>query len=253
MRSANEDATDISAVEHSSSGSHDEPLNVGTAQVDSTVDRCARSGRDASGAQPVDGQIESEIRGSEIELALSVSAAEAPQVHLHLILTDRALLGLSDEPAEMIGHGTVPAQLARRLAVTGAGRPDDARTTLRRYLTDPVTGRLSDCDPRVRFFPDVMKEFLMVRDRVCRTPWCSAPIREGDHVVRRADGGPTTVDNGQGLCRLCNLVKESGSEQIGRWSSRPQPDGTIVITTPTGHRYLSPEPPATHDPDRPPA
>lgn len=168
--------------------------------------------------------------------------AGAPQIHLHLILTDRALLGVSNEPAELVGHGPVSADMARRLAVLGAGRADDARTTIRRYITDPVHGRLADCDPRVRSFPDVMKEFLMVRDRTCRTPWCGAPIRQYDHLDRHSDGGATTVDNGQGLCQQCNLVKESGSAEIGHWSSSRGRDGDIITTTPTGHRYVSPEP-----------
>lgn len=166
----------------------------------------------------------------------------APQIHLHLILTDRTLLGESDEPAELVGHGPVSPAMARRLAVLGAGRTDDARTTIRRYVTDPVNGRLSDCDPRARFFPDVMKEFLMVRDRTCRTVWCGAPIRHGDHVVRHSDGGGTTVGNGQGLCQQCNLVKESGSAAIGHWSSSRGHDGDIITTTPTGHSYVSREP-----------
>lgn len=48
---------------------------------------------------------------------------------------------------------------------------------------------------------------LVVRDGRCRTPWCDAPIRHGDHVTDAAEGGPTSLDNGQGLCERCNKTK----------------------------------------------
>lgn len=40
-------------------------------------------------------------------------------------------------------------------------------------------------------------------------PYCHAPIQDVDHVTRARDGGATTADNGQGLCRACNLDKET--------------------------------------------
>uniref|UniRef100_UPI0036F28F21 HNH endonuclease n=1 Tax=Mycobacterium simulans TaxID=627089 RepID=UPI0036F28F21 len=42
-----------------------------------------------------------------------------------------------------------------------------------------------------------------------RTPYCDAPIRHRDHARPRSRGGPTTADNGRGLCQRCNYVKES--------------------------------------------
>lgn len=64
-------------------------------------------------------------------------------------------------------------------------------------------------DSRARLFPDGMKEFLRVRDQRCQTPYCDAPIREYDHIKAYAAGGPTTTDNGQGLCTACNQAKEA--------------------------------------------
>jgi hypothetical protein len=70
-------------------------------------------------------------------------------------------------------------------------------------------------------------------------PWCEAPIRHADHVRRHADGGPTGLANGAGLCEACNHVKEATD-----WRADVLPHGVIAFTTPTGHRYRSHPPPA---------
>ncbi|PZU46107.1 MAG: hypothetical protein DI571_05755, partial [Arsenicicoccus sp.] len=69
-------------------------------------------------------------------------------------------------------------------------------------------GVLTARDPRRRLFTGQLRAALIARDRTCRTPWCGAPIRTIDHRHRHADGGPTTPDNGQGLCTRCNLDRE---------------------------------------------
>ena len=58
---------------------------------------------------------------------------------------------------------------------------------------------------------------------------------------RAADGGPTSGDNGQGLCEACNHAKQAPG-----WRARPSPGAgphTIETTTPTGHTYRSQAPP----------
>lgn len=74
----------------------------------------------------------------------------------------------------------------------------------------------------------------MLRDQVCRTPYCGAPIRHADHVADAARGGATSLANGQGLCEACNHTKQAAG-----WRSVARPDGTIEITTPSGFRYES--------------
>ncbi|PKQ21543.1 MAG: hypothetical protein CVT65_18010, partial [Actinobacteria bacterium HGW-Actinobacteria-5] len=93
-------------------------------------------------------------------------------------------------------------------------------------------------ESRRRLFPEGLRQFLTIRDRFCRTPWCGAPIRHADHVTPAAAGGPTSASNGQGLCERCNQTKE-----VAGWRATPGRDGTIVITTPTGHTYRSKPPP----------
>ena len=164
-------------------------------------------------------------------------AAEVPGVEVHLVMTDRALADADDEPAQLVGIGPIPAPVARDLV-----RADErTKVWVRRLYTDPATGALAATDARRRDFPHVARMFLTARDQVCRTPWCGASIRHADHAVAVAKGGQTDVRNGNGRCARCNLTKD----QRG-WATKVR-DGTIVTTTPTGHRYVSrpPRPPTS--------
>src|SRR5690606_10310136 len=222
--------------------------------------------------------------------------ADGMPVEVGLVMTDRALLGLSDEAGSVEGYGPVPAPYARDLAAGrgldsdghpegegdphGDGHPEgegdphgdgdpqgegvphgdvetecdasresgdspgrrEALIWLRRLYADPETGVLTARDPRRRRFRGALRRFLVARDKVCRTPWCNAPIRHADHVRPWAAGGETTAEGGAGLCEACNYAKESRG-----WTHEPVtlPDGstTIKITTPTGHTYYSEPPP----------
>jgi len=166
-------------------------------------------------------------------------------LEVNLIMTDRTLLGEDDEPAQLLGHGPIPAQLARSLVI---GNADTATTTwVRRLYTDPTGTQLVAMDSRRRLFPAAAQKFLILRDQTCRTPWCDAPIRHIDHITPFGRGGPTHLSNGQGLCQACNL-----SKQASHWRSWTDPhntdnpdntDDTVHITTPTGHHYTSNPPP----------
>ena len=149
----------------------------------------------------------------------------------------RALADADDEPAQLVGIGPIPAPVARDLV-----RADErTKVWVRRLYTDPATGALAATDARRRDFPHVARMFLTARDQVCRTPWCGASIRHADHAVAVAKGGQTDVRNGNGRCARCNLTKD-----LSGWATKVR-DGTIVTTTPTGHRYRSrlPRPPTS--------
>lgn len=161
---------------------------------------------------------------------------EATPVEINLVLTDHTLFGLSDEPAVIPGHGPVPAPIARRL-VTKAAR--DACAWLRRLYAEPDTGQLVTMDSRRRTFTASQAHFLGLRDQTCRTPYCDAPVRHIDHVIPSAEGGPTALTNGQGLCEACNHTKQTPG-----WRHRPMAGGGLTVTSPTGHRHTSRLPPA---------
>ncbi len=178
-----------------------------------------------------------------VERVTGQTAAVGVPVEVHLHLTDSTLFDpdpdTNCEPGELAGYGPVPAPYLRtwlRDLVPETG------VWLRRLFTRPTDGQLIGMDSHRREFPAGLRRFLIARDRICRTPWCGAPIRHADHVIPAEHGGPTTADNGQGLCEACNYAKQAPD-----WQSEPLPDGTVHTTTPTGHTYDSR--PAT--PDRP--
>jgi hypothetical protein len=156
-------------------------------------------------------------------------------VSLGLVMTDAALFGGADDEAHLEGFGPIPAELAREI-VTGACEQGE-ELWLHRLYASPTTGELVAMDAHGRHFRGSLGRFIRLRDRVCRTPWCDAPIRHVDHVRRHADDGPTSTENAQGLCEACNYAKDAPG-----WRARPGPDGTVETTTPTG-RTTSTRPP----------
>lgn len=153
------------------------------------------------------------------------SAAAVP-VEVHVVMTDGALMGTAPDPAWIPGQGPLPAETARRLMAD-----PDAEVFLRRLFTRPEDGQLVAMDSRHRIFPPLLRRMILLRDDVCRTPWCEAPIRHADHVVAHRDGGVTSYGNGSGLCAACNFTKERPG-----WTHEAGPGG-LAVTTPTGHRY----------------
>ncbi|MEZ0449361.1 HNH endonuclease [Cellulomonas sp. ICMP 17802] len=191
-----------------------------------------------AGARRGRGQI---MADTLVELVTGQSSASAVPVTVNLVLSDAALLGAGHESGHLAAGGPVPAQVARELVAAGV---DADAAWLRRLYADPG-GDLVAMTSRARFHPEGLAEFLRIRDQgVCRTPYCGAPVRHIDHIVPAAAGGPTTAENGEGLCVACNLAKEAPG-----WSRRPVqragPGHPVLTTTPTGHEYLSraPNPP----------
>ncbi|MDP9116520.1 MAG: HNH endonuclease, partial [Actinomycetota bacterium] len=163
------------------------------------------------------------------------STATGVSVQVNLVMTDQALFGVGtspEEPATLIGGGTIPAALARRLLADASG---EAGVFIRRLYTHPTTGRLAAMDSQSRCFTANQRHFLLLRDQSCRTPWCDAPIRHADHIAPVEDHGQTTIENGQGLCEACNYTKTAP----GWRQHHNHVTDEIITTTPTGHVYRS--------------
>ncbi|MEP7089426.1 MAG: HNH endonuclease [Nocardioidaceae bacterium] len=215
------------------------PMRQGVA-VYAALTRHADSLR-SSGDERSRGQI---MADTLVERVTGQATASAVPIEVNVVMTDAALLGDDSTPAQVPGFGPVPAPFARHWL-----SDPEAAGFARRLYTAPSSHQLVAMDSSRRGFAGGLRAFVGLRDQICRTPWCDAPIRHIDHPRRVADGGETSAANGQGLCEACNQAKEA----VG-WSARGS--GTSVETvTPTGHSYLSRPPPLVPPAtgDRPPS
>ncbi|RXZ72882.1 HNH endonuclease [Agromyces albus] len=135
-----------------------------------------------------------------------------------------SLLGLSDEPAELDGHGPIDAETARRLA---AHAP-----SFQRILTHPETGAFLSYGRTSYRVPVDLAGYLAVRDGGCRFPGCGRRARQADldHTVDWAHGGATSHENLAHLCRKHHRLKHRS-----RWRMTQEPGGVIRWTSPAGH------------------
>ena len=138
---------------------------------------------------------------------------------------------------------------------------------VRRLYTTPDGRDLVAMDSRRRLFGGLLRRMLVLRDDVCTTPWCEAPIVHADHTTPARDGGRTGYEDGNGKCARCNQTKEApgwrtrvtqlqlGDHQHGRDHQHPSDQGSrsgetggrlgraVQVTTPLGHKYASQPPP----------
>ena len=151
--------------------------------------------------------------------ATQSAASSAASVVIHVLAEQGTLEGVSDRPGYLRGFGVLPAESVRKLAGTATLAP----------LTVP-TGVAPDLGYRPS---PATKRFLAWRDLTCRWPGCDTPVEkcDVDHTVPYP-WGPTHASNTKHYCRIHHLVKT-----FGGWADRQCPDGTIVLTSPTGHTY----------------
>lgn len=125
--------------------------------------------------------------------------------------------------AELEGVGPIPVEVAAQLAAEGG--------TLRRLLTDPVSGVPLALDRRQYRPPPSLAEFIKARDGTCRFPGCDRPAHhcEVDHTVDWQWGGPTNADNLACLCRRHHVLKHESEWQVMQIG-----DAVLHWTSPTG-------------------
>ncbi len=163
-----------------------------------------------------------------VERVTGQESAAAVPTEVHLIMQASSLFASGEESAWFPGVGPIPAHVARDFVAE-----NDAAVFLRRLYTRPEDGQLVRMDSRRREFSGLLRRMVVMRDDVCRSPWCEAPIRQADHAVSFAAGGDTEWENSSGLCAACNYAKE-----LAGWRHNATPDALEVVT-PTGHRYRS--------------
>ncbi len=95
----------------------------------------------------------------------------------------------------------------------------------------------ADAPPEKGYVPSkALADFVRCRDLTCRAPGCDRPAFECDidHTIPYAQGGPTHASNLKCYCRTHHLVKT-----FWDWREKQLPDGTLIVTTPDGHTYVT--------------
>jgi len=162
----------------------------------------------------------------------AAAAGEVPVPLAQVLVTVpvMALLGVTEEPAVLDGHGPIPPSMARRLIVDGAD-------SFRRVLTDPRDGAPLEIGRTSYRVPKAMRQWLRLRDGKCPFPGCSNASldNDADHLLAWADGGGTGVRNLGQPCRKHHRLKHTTA-----WA--PTAAGTNHPpgwTSPAGRTYAS--------------
>ena len=185
-------------------------------------------------------------------------------VNLTIPLT--TLLGASDSPGEVPGHGPLDADASRLLACAMAGHratrwqivvtgpdsralasgtargplapaPDGSGWTVK-VTAEPIA--TVDCDhrnaePGYRASP-ALQRLIRSRTVTCTGPGCRRPAAhcDLDHTIPYDDDGITCECNQAPLCRFCHRLKQSEGWKL----HQPRP-GDMIWITPAGRRYVS--------------
>ena len=181
----------------------------------------------------------------------TVDGVPSPRLRAHLDITIDlpTLLGLQDalaDPAnpagahgerngdagvaEIAGVGPVGVDVVRGLLADPA-----VAVTMRRLVTDPLTGHLLDYGRKTYAIPDRLRDFITARDRTCRFPGCrrKAATCQVDHADAWSDGGDTSRSNTGALCTRHHQLKTHAGWTITNSHS----DGSCTWTSPHDRRY----------------
>ena len=216
-----------------------------TARESAAGDRAA--GDRASGAsdgEPVPALCLGEHRVQALA-ALILGGDRAPvKAHVNLTIDLATLLSLRDATTDGIaagqvdltGDGPVCATVLRDLL----DNPDCA-VTMRRLVTDPITGHLLDYGRRTYAIPQPLRDYITARDTTCRFPGCRrrSDLCQIDHAQPWNGGGETTPANLGALCTRHHQLKTHAGWDI----TNSTPEGECTWTSPQGRRYDHHPPP----------
>jgi len=194
---------------------------------------------------PFESALHTGVLAGSTEQRLGHVGGVRPQIQVTASLA--MLIGVSEEPADLVGYGPISASVARKIAAGGAWR---------RLLTDPITGVVVDVGTTTYRPPSDLLRLVRARDRYCRFPGCSRPalVCDVDHVVPFPHG-PTADHNLAVLCRRHHRFKHHDPNADSHPNARPnspatqhsgphpmihvtQPSpGTLHWRMPSGHEY----------------
>jgi hypothetical protein len=159
----------------------------------------------------------------------ALTAPDAPtqqgrRPQIQFVVDLPTLLGLANNPAELVGYGPVAASVVQALA---------ADADWRRLVVEPVTGHLLDYGSLIYRPPQKLKDFVVARDRHCRFPGCNrkATYCDIEHCVP-APVGATASYNCYSACRRHHRLKTHGG-----WKVELFRDGSCRWTAPNGRTF----------------
>ncbi|MBT8166719.1 MAG: DUF222 domain-containing protein [Acidimicrobiia bacterium] len=131
-----------------------------------------------------------------------VKGGERP--HMNVIVSLQALEQRSGYPLELGEAGVISGDAARRIACDCG---------ISRIITAGDSEPL-DVGRRTRTIPPAIRRALVVRDGGCVIAGCDRPARwcDAHHRVHWIDGGPTSLDNLELLCRRHHRMVHDGRE-----------------------------------------
>ncbi|SKA99954.1 protein of unknown function [Agreia bicolorata] len=148
---------------------------------------------------------------------------------VHVMVPAMTLLGVGEEAAILRGYGPIDPATAAQLTAEA--------TSWRRILTDPITGRILNTDPRDYRPTKAMIDHARLVHPECVFPGCTVPSEQADmdHTEDHAYGGDTIPENLAPLSQAHHKVKHHT-----RWQFVQNGDDTLTATSPAGHVYTIP-------------
>lgn len=147
----------------------------------------------------------------------------ASPVVIHVIAEQATVDGAGEQPGWLAeADGFVPPELIAELA-------SSARLV---SLVHPA-----DAPPEPGYVPSkALADFVRARDLTCRWPGCDRPAWacDIDHTIAYGNGGATHPSNLKCYCRTHHLVKT-----FWGWRDQQLPDGTVILTAPSGQTYIT--------------
>ncbi|WP_411376205.1 DUF222 domain-containing protein [Arthrobacter sp. MPF02] len=165
-----------------------------------------------------------------LEPGTTLAGPPVPRAQVLVTVPVFSLLGATEEPAVLDGHGPIPASMARRLVAGGAD-------SFYRVLVDPRDGAPLEIGRKSYRIPEAMRRWLRLRDGTCPFPGCSnhSLDNEADHLLAWHHGGTTGITNLAQPCPKHHRLKHTST-----WKPTPatknQPPGW---TSPAGRHYTS--------------